>query len=66
MDYMLAGYYIAGTMGMPQDMAKANELYLKAGELGLCRCSAAYGNLGGQYFNGDGVDMDKEESKTFL
>ena len=30
----LAGLYERGIMGIPQDSAKANELYLKAGELG--------------------------------
>ena len=29
--YQLAGYY---SQGLPQDWEKANELYLKAGELG--------------------------------
>ena len=37
--YMLAGSYAQGSMGMPQHLAKANELYLKAGELG---CAGAY------------------------
>jgi len=32
--HQLAGYYAAGTNGMPQNWIKANELYLKAGELG--------------------------------
>ena len=32
--YFLAGYYREGSRGLPQDEAKANELYLKAGELG--------------------------------
>ena len=31
---MLASYYARGIMGMPQDQQKANELLLKAGELG--------------------------------
>lgn len=30
--HQLAGYYAAGTDGMPQNYQKANELYLKAGE----------------------------------
>jgi len=34
--HQLAGYYAAGTNGMPQNWIKANELYLKAGELGEC------------------------------
>ena len=40
---MLAGLYTRGIMGMPQDRAKANELCLKAGELGH---AGAYCNLG--------------------
>jgi len=40
---MLAGIYYRGLMGMPQDYQKANELYLKAGELGSAE---AYYNLG--------------------
>ena len=41
--YDLAGYYANGEMGMPQDITKANELWLKAGELG---CHEGYYNLG--------------------
>ena len=29
--FVFAGYYAEGRMGMPQNWAKANELYLKAG-----------------------------------
>ena len=32
--YVQAGYYVSGSNGMPQNSAKANELWLKAGELG--------------------------------
>jgi len=39
----LASYYAHGSGGMSQDRAKANELYLTAGELG---CASAYFNLG--------------------
>ena len=47
---------------MPQDYAKANELYLKAGELG---CAGAYYNLGIMYSNGRGVTMDKKKAKHY-
>ena len=47
--YQLGGYYGQGILGLPQDEAKANELYLKAGELG---CAEAYYNLGNSYNNG--------------
>ena len=60
--YVFAQYYERGTMGMPQDYTKANELFLKAGELGD---AAAYGNLGNSYHNGSGVDVDKKKSKHF-
>ena len=60
--YNLAGYYVIGEMGMPQDFAKANELYLKAGKLG---CARAYDNLGISYHNGEGVEMDKKKAKHF-
>ena len=56
----LAGYYDRGIMGMPQDWARANELYLKAGELG---CAVAYYNLGHSYYNGNGVEVDKKKAK---
>ena len=41
--YVHAGCYAEGIKGMPQDWAKANELLLKAGELG---CAEAYSKLG--------------------
>ena len=49
--------------GMPQDWAKANELYLKAGELG---CADAYFNLGDAYDTGTCVDIDKKKAKLYL
>ena len=61
--HMLAGFYDRGTMGMPQNRAKANELYLKAGELG---CAPAYFNLGSSYYNGDGVEIDKERAMHYF
>ena len=39
----MSGLYFNGTHGLPQDFAKANELWLRAGELG---CAKAYFNLG--------------------
>ena len=60
--FYLAGYYKDGTRGMPQDMARANELYLRAGELG---CATAYSNLGIAYANGRGVEIDKKKAKHY-
>ena len=39
--YNFAGYYAQGIKGLPQDYEKANELCLRAGELG---CAEAYFN----------------------
>ena len=60
--YMLALHYAQGINGLPQDWAKANELYLKAGELG---CAKAYFNLGNSYYNGRGVEVDKKKAKHY-
>ena len=60
--YILGGSYEHGSDGLPQDMAKANELYLKAGELG---CAGAYFNLGSSYAQGSGVTIDKEKAKHY-
>ena len=59
---MLAGYYERGLYGLPQDTAKANELLLKAGELG---CALAYYNLGNSYYHGSGVEIDKKKAKHY-
>jgi len=58
----LAGCYATGDMGITQDIAKANELYLRAGQLGNAE---AYYNLGNSYRNGRGVEMDKKKAKHF-
>ena len=59
---ILADDYERGIMGMPQDFAKANELRLRAGELG---CHEAYLNLASSYYNGRGVEVDKKKAKHF-
>ena len=51
-----------GSTGMPQDSAKANELWLRAGELG---CAAAYSNLGNSYDEGRGVEVDINKAKYY-
>ena len=61
--FVLGGCYSNGTYGMPQDHAKANELYLKAGELG---CAEAYFNLGVVYRQGDGVEIDEKKAKNYF
>ena len=45
---------------MHQDYAKANELWLRAGELGF---ATAYHNLANSYLNGEGVDEDIKEAE---
>ena len=61
--YVLAGDYAQGRNGMPQNWLKANELLLKAGELG---CVEAYCKLGNAYDNGRGVEIDKKKAKHYL
>jgi hypothetical protein len=58
----LAGYYARGIKDLPQDDRKANELWLKAGELG---CTSGYLNLGISYENGSGVGVDKKKAKHY-
>jgi len=59
---VLAGYYVNGSYGLPQDQAKANELYLKAGELG---CSTGYYNLADSYNQGERVEVDKTKAEHY-
>ena len=59
----LAGLYAQVRMGMPQDWLKANELYLKAGELG---CADGYFNFGNSYHYVErGVEVDEEKAKHY-
>ena len=58
----LAGFYVNEGHGMPQDWAKTNELFLRAGELG---CSEGYFNLGNSYRTGRGVEMDKKKATHY-
>ena len=59
----LGGCYYRGSMGMPQDWEKANELYLKAGELG---CADAYYNLAASYYEGWGVEIDMKKANHYF
>ena len=60
---ILGGTYANGMMGLRQDYQKANELYLKGGELG---CAGGYYNLGCSYRDGQGVQMDKKKAKHYF
>jgi len=56
-----AGCYARGIKGMPQDWSKANELLLKAGELG---CAVAYSKLGNSYYDGS-VEVDTKKATHY-
>ena len=55
----LGGCYANGRLGLTQDWNKANELWLKAGELG---CSSGYNNLGNSYRLGRGEERDMKKA----
>ena len=57
--YFLGCQYAQGEYGLPQDHQKANELYLKGGELGSAN---GYYNLGNSYDVGRGVAIDKKKA----
>ena len=59
----LGGLYLRGLSNLPQDYQKANELYLKAGELG---CAETYGNLGNSYRLGRGVERDMKKAMFYF
>ena len=59
---MLGQCYVEGIYGLQQDMTKANELWLKAGELG---CARGYSELGYSFSNGMGVGADKKKAKHY-
>jgi len=59
---MFGGWHHDGTHGLPRDYRKANELYLRAGELGS---AIAYYNLGDSYYHGEGEEIDKEKAKHY-
>ena len=48
--------------GLPRNFRKANELWLRAGELGY---ATAYNNLANSYFHGRGVERDMEKAKYY-
>ena len=59
---LLAGLYTRGMYGIRINLTKANELYLKAGELGHAQ---AYHNLGNSYYHGTAVDVDMKKAKHY-
>ena len=60
--YCLGHHYRHGEYSLPQDHAKALELYHQAAELG---CSEAYNNIGYAYDHDKGVERDDEKAKHY-
>ena len=61
--HAFAGACITGSLGLPRDRKKANELMLRAGELG---CAESYYNLGICYMLGKGGEVDKKKGRHFF
>jgi TPR repeat protein len=59
----LAIWYWKGLMGLRADYQKTRELLLEAAKLGLC---SAMLNVGGLYFNGDGVSQSASEAQSWF
>ena len=55
--------YHQGRYGMPQDFAKAFELWQRAGELG---CALAYSHIAQSYIQGRGVVRDEKKGMQFM
>ena len=60
--YNIGCFYVNGQRGLPQNIAKALELWQRAGELG---CADAYASIGYAYHHGDGVEVDKKKAKNY-
>jgi len=60
--YNMGCYYARGQLGLPQNQAKALELWHRAGELGH---ATAYYSIGGAYMNGRGVEIDKKKATHY-
>ena len=54
--------YSKGGYGLPQDRAKALELWQRAGELGSAK---AYNNIGDAYYHGRGVEKDEKKAAHY-
>jgi len=59
---VLGDSYSRGVLGLTRDYRKANELFLKAGELG---CADGYRSLGDAYDRGIGVEADQKKAKYY-
>ena len=58
----LGTFYSNGDKGLPQNMAKALELWHRAAEFG---CALAYANIAYCYRNGRGVDVDEKKAMHY-
>ena len=58
----LASYYANGQYGIPQNQAKALELYRRAEELGNAE---AYYNIGSAHIRGSGVEQDEKKARHY-
>ena len=61
--YTLGCYYREELYGLSQDIAKAFELFHRAGDLG---CNKAFNNAGYAYENGIGVEKDKKKANHYF
>jgi len=59
----LASYYANGQYGIPQNHAKALELYRQAAELG---CADAYYNIGSAHIRGGGMERDEKKANHYF
>lgn len=59
----LGCYYKEGKYGLPQDHARAMELWYRAGELGY---AFSYNNIGIAYLTGLGVERDIKKARHYL
>jgi TPR repeat protein len=60
--YEMGICYSNGSRGLPQNLAKALELWHRAGELGN---TASYHNIGIVYLNGEGVERDEKKAMHY-
>ena len=60
--HQLGSIYHDGEAGLPQDVGKAMELWLRSGELGYA--DASY-NVGNAYLEGRGVERDMKKAKHY-
>ena len=60
--YNMGCFYSGGRHGLPQNYAKAVELWHQAAELGNAR---SFFNVGAAYYSGNGVERDEDKAKHY-